>query len=347
MATLSRAEFGRRLQLVRASIWYEALAGDGYAGLLRGFAAQPPPPLPAMPGLSRSRLGAWICTDPAVAERILGDERFGVRRADGGKPHLQVLPLDETFLGAEPSAQRRIAELLGPELGAVRADTVRRHADALLAGCGDEFELVGDVAEPLAVRVLAELFGLDGIAGELPALATALDALRTPPALADALALARASRALRDTLAATADGDLLAGRVLATVLVLATVPTLLGNAVRSPAHAGDPASVVDGALHAHPPVRLLCRVAHTAADIAGTTVAAGEEVVVPVAAGRRAVGLLRAEPRWRMVEPLVRLLATTGLAALRARYPTARTQPPRWHPRSPVTARMAWLGVTG
>ncbi|MFD2396190.1 hypothetical protein ACFSVJ_04035 [Prauserella oleivorans] len=41
MATLSRAEFGRRLQLVRASIWYEALAGDGYAGLLRGFAAQP------------------------------------------------------------------------------------------------------------------------------------------------------------------------------------------------------------------------------------------------------------------------------------------------------------------
>ncbi|MFD2396189.1 hypothetical protein ACFSVJ_04030 [Prauserella oleivorans] len=228
-----------------------------------------------MPGLSRSRLGAWICTDPAVAERILGDERFGVRRADGGKPHLQVLPLDETFLGAEPSAQRRIAELLGPELGAVRADTVRRHADALLAGCGDEFELVGDVAEPLAVRVLAELFGLDGIAGELPALATALDALRTPPALADALALARASRALRDTLAATADGDLLAGRVLATVLVLATVPTLLGNAVRSPAHAGDPASVVDGALHAHPPVRLLCRVAHTAADIAGTTVAAG------------------------------------------------------------------------
>src|SRR5690606_37866117 len=74
MGTLTAAQLGHRLQLVRSLLWQESLTGDEYASILLGFHAGPRSI--AAEGLSRSRIGAWLCTDRLLAERVLAQPGF-------------------------------------------------------------------------------------------------------------------------------------------------------------------------------------------------------------------------------------------------------------------------------
>ncbi|PXY36307.1 hypothetical protein [Prauserella flavalba] len=338
MGTLSPSELGWRLQLVRGAIWQEAAtSGDAYADLLRGLPAKPGRPGAA--GLWRSTTGAWVCADADLGRHVLTDERFGVRRADGTKPHLQILPVDEAGLGLEAADQRRIARVMEPLFS--RETRVREHAEALLDGLGSAFDVITGYAEPLARRVLAEVLGWDADPAALAPLALVPDAMLTPPTLDQALALTAACRRLRGTPTRAGEDDVLAGKVAGSVLFLATAPTLLGNAVRS----GEPYAV-DQALRHYPPLRLLPRVAHRDVVLGDVLLEEGSEIVVRVTVPDGA-DLPEADRRYAMMLPLLRSTVTAGLAALHERCPRPLVHTTHWHARSPVTARLARLEVTG
>ncbi|WP_133116344.1 hypothetical protein [Amycolatopsis antarctica] len=354
MATMTRDDLGQRLQTIRGAIWQESLNGDRYALLLRDFtdltdATSSPEDRPVTsgddPAVTRSALGAWLIRDPAVARHVLADVRFGFRRPDGAKAHLQILPATRSRLNVERPELTRMIEAARPVLGAeavpAHRPAIRAHAEDLLREADfTAFDLVTDYANPLARRVLSSVLGADAVIGEHWAgLGLVPDGTATPQRLADAVALSKALKHVEAAFAETdADPDVLAFRMAASVLFAATAPNVIARAAAD----GGP---VDAVLHAHPPLRLLSRVAHTEVDLAGTTVGAGEQVVVLVADAQAHGPVLDADPQYGLVLPLVRLTAEVATETLRAGR-NVETGKPLRRLRSPVTGTLLRLPVT-
>ncbi|SFB47881.1 Cytochrome P450 [Amycolatopsis marina] len=360
MGTLSRNELGRRLQAIRGVIWQEALAGDWFAELLRDYPARlsTAPRGESRPSVSRSQLGAWMVRDPDVACRLLADERFGFRRADGGKAHLQVLPLPRAHLAQERAVQQAMVDAVRPVLGqaALRRSSgaVRRRAEQLLEGADTrtEFDLLNAYAAPLATAVLADVLGLqDGqravLAGHQLGLGLVPDAMVSPQTLPDVLALSWATREVEELLAEHgASGDTLGGMMAASVLFLATAPTVIARSVAHRLSVGTDHGPVDGALLRWPPLRLLTRVAHTDVDVEGHRVATDEQVVVPVTATGAPDRLLAREPQYALIRPLLSMTVEFAVDTLLGRHPgLGLSGPPRRRGRSPVTGALSEMRV--
>jgi len=335
-------ELGDRLRMVRARHWVLAAEGDPYALLLRDLADDPRQHYAALRergAVRRSRLGTWVVADAEVGAAVLGDPRFGARRADGGEPAQHVLGLAEVF-PADPAP----ATLSTSDVEALAVPV----ADRLVAALTGEFDLLADVAHPLATTVLAQAYDLEAtaLAGCLPGLATALDARLCPQRLDDAMTLLSAVDTLGKLVADPAVVPLAAATEPAAALLASTVLALLDRWDQFRAEPGRAAVEVERTLRRVPPARLLSRVAGEDVDLSGEHVAAGDQVVV--LADSEDTQLAFAHPLdHAAAAPLVLGLVTAALRALATHAPQLRLAgPPVPRRRSPVVRGLHRLPVT-
>ncbi|GAA3015752.1 cytochrome P450 [Actinokineospora globicatena] len=142
--------------------------GDPYAQLLR--APEDPYPLyeqvRARGPLHRSGLGVWVTASHKLANKVLRDKRFGVRRADGTKAP-EFMPFDNSMLGLDPPEHTRLRKLSVPSLNPRRLQRWTPLAeqvcdeliDRILAGRA-EFNLMSAFAQQLPLRVIGDLVGI-------------------------------------------------------------------------------------------------------------------------------------------------------------------------------------------
>ncbi|MER5551936.1 cytochrome P450 [Streptomyces sp. NPDC002793] len=145
-----------------------AAGGDPYAGIL----LVPDDPYPlydeirARGTLDRSAVGAWTTTSHRVANQILRDRRFGVRRADGTKAP-EFMPFDNSMLGLDPPDHSRLRKLATPSLNPRRLTHWQPHVerftdellDEMLAG-RDRVNFMRSFAQQLPLRVIGDLVGI-------------------------------------------------------------------------------------------------------------------------------------------------------------------------------------------
>ncbi|MBM7769842.1 P450-derived glycosyltransferase activator [Actinokineospora baliensis] len=142
--------------------------GDPYALLLR--APEDPYPLyeqvRARGPLHLSGLGVWVTASYRLANKVLRDKRFGVRRADGTKAP-EFMPFDNSMLGLDPPEHTRLRKLSVPSLNPRRLQkwlpVAERVCDELidriLAGRA-EFNFMSAFAQQLPLRVIGDLVGI-------------------------------------------------------------------------------------------------------------------------------------------------------------------------------------------
>ncbi|GAA2962153.1 cytochrome P450 [Actinokineospora diospyrosa] len=142
--------------------------GDPYARLLR--APEDPYPLyeqvRARGPLHRSGLGVWVTASHRLANKVLRDKRFGVRRADGTKAP-EFMPFDNSMLGLDPPEHTRLRKLSVPSLNPRRLEKWRPTAervcdeliDRILAGRA-EVNFMSAFAQQLPLRVIGDLVGI-------------------------------------------------------------------------------------------------------------------------------------------------------------------------------------------
>lgn len=118
--------------------------------------------------LRESRFGVWIVTNYELVGQALRDPRFGVdnRVLDGyTAPPEGELQDHEMILRMDPPGHTRIRRLVGaafvPRAIATLRPTVEKISAELLDGVdADGFDLIGDYAVPLTVRVICDLLGV-------------------------------------------------------------------------------------------------------------------------------------------------------------------------------------------
>ncbi|WP_026426069.1 cytochrome P450 [Actinokineospora inagensis] len=155
------------------SLWQEHVRavserGDPYAKLLR--APEDPYPLyeqiRARGPLHLSGLGVWVTADHRLANKVLRDRRFGVRRADGTKAP-EFMPFDNSMLGLDPPDHTRLRKLTVPSLNPRRLARWRPVAervcheliDGMLSGRA-EVNFMSAFAQRLPLRVIGDLVGI-------------------------------------------------------------------------------------------------------------------------------------------------------------------------------------------
>ncbi|MFC8507230.1 hypothetical protein ACFT6Z_06850 [Streptomyces sp. NPDC057131] len=310
------AELGERLQRAYGTLWLHRLKGDPYAALLCDVDEDPGPlreRVRAAGPLWRSGPGPWVTADPAVGAALLGHP---------GTRHEPVLPGE--------ASRPPTALLPVPDLDPL---CVR-----LLDAAGPEFDLVADVAEPLAAAALARACAIPEaehgrFAQALADCGTALDALVCPQRFATARRTGPALDVLRSLLRAVPGAPdpatVVTGARTGADLVARTV---LG--ARLPLPRGEAAAAVDRALDAEPPVRIAPLAAHADIELAGARIAPGERLAVLLDDGPGAAG----PPVLRATAPLRRAMAESLLAAVADRYAALNPAAPAVRrPRAPLT----------
>ncbi|MEV4754128.1 P450-derived glycosyltransferase activator [Micromonospora sp. NPDC049559] len=367
------AVLGRRIQLIHAAQWLYAADGDGYATIARGFDEDPWPGyarLRTAAPLSRSRTGVWTTTRYATGAALLDDARFARTRADGAATPTQVLTLPE-LIGTPDEEFDRLAESLAPVLDDAATTRCREWAERaggrLLDAGPPRCDLVRDVLRPAVVGLLAELLELGAaerarFAEHCAAVEPALDSLVCPQPLDRTR---RMLGALRDLGAVPGrrPGVLLAalGAPMATVLATNAVAALFDRPGEWSRVAADPtraARVVAETRRYDPPVQLDALVARRDLELAGQPLAAGDQVVVVIAAANRdpdafarpdrfdpdrteTVAPLSPAPPHRLVEPFAVAVAEGLVRALAVHRPQLRPDGPLLRQlRAPVTRRV-------
>ncbi|MFD6227613.1 P450-derived glycosyltransferase activator [Streptomyces sp. NPDC060232] len=372
-------ELGRRLQRANGELWLQQVKGDPYADLLRGHAEDPRPAqerIRALGPLWRSATGAWVTADHALAAELLG----------GTWPHRPLtdeeahVPVHGAGLGGDAA---RYEHLRGHVRDAVTPAAVDAVCERVVGGLAADFDLVTDLAEVVAVDLLAATLGPAGadrreLARSCAAAGVVLDGLLCPQPLdATRRAVAAVGR-LRELLAAPATGPgpgpgpqeaavllatagvrtaarLTAGAVLAVV----DHPAQWSRLADDPAHA---APVVAEVLRHDPPVQIHPAVALADTEFAGQRVAAGGRVVVLVAAANRDPEVFDAPDRFvtgrpaealapalyhRVTWPFARAQAEAVLRALAAAGPRPRRSAGHLRSRrSPVTRHLLGCPLT-
>ncbi|XVV02212.1 cytochrome P450 [Actinosynnema sp. CA-248983] len=120
--------------------------------------------------LYKERTGQWVTTSHALANSVLRDRRFGVRKADGELPGMSPVARDATgtfhdsFLEQDPPDHTRLRRLAAPAFSPRRIDGYRARVeelvDELLAR--RDFDLIADFAAPLPIAVISTLLGIPG-----------------------------------------------------------------------------------------------------------------------------------------------------------------------------------------
>lgn len=332
-------EWGLRLRMVAGSAATRTLArfGDPVARLLRAPWRDNPYPvyerIRAQGPLVRSKLGLWAATDQQTCEAILRDHRFGVRTSDGGPgdPMAAATGVQLSLLELDPPDHTRLRRLAAPAFRPRRLAQYRQRIETVTHELLDSavqrgsFDLVRDVATPLPVRVISELFdlpavGTDRLARHGAVLGGALDGIRSVRQLHR---MRRSSAELESIftdlieqrrthpgtdvvsdLAAGLDGERLTGGELVQLCALLlvagfeTTVNLIGNGALALLHnpgqwdrlREDPGladAVVEETLRWDPPVQATVRIPHEPVEIAGRTLPTDSLVLVLLAAAGR------------------------------------------------------------
>ena len=111
--------------------------------------------------------GRFLAAGHAAADAVLRDRRLGRFWSDR-EPAAVYEPFNllhrNQMMENEPPVHTRLRSLVARAFGRGHVERLRpavaAEAAALLAAAGDEFDLLADVAEPLAVTVIAELLGV-------------------------------------------------------------------------------------------------------------------------------------------------------------------------------------------
>ncbi|MFD0524840.1 cytochrome P450 [Paractinoplanes durhamensis] len=111
--------------------------------------------------------GMWLAASHAAADAVLRDRKLGRFWRDR-EPSEWWEPFNllhrNQMMENEPPDHTRLRSLVAKAFGRGHVErlrpAVRAEATALLAAAGGEFDLLADLAEPLAVTVIAELLGV-------------------------------------------------------------------------------------------------------------------------------------------------------------------------------------------
>ncbi|MFE2023121.1 cytochrome P450 [Streptomyces sp. NPDC059499] len=164
----SERQLRAQLAFFHDFIRVQADLGDPYAKVL----SVPESPYPhfeeirARGLLHQSSIGAWVTADHGLANQILRDRRFGVRKA-GGEKLPEFIGFDNSLLGADPPDHTRLRRIAAPTLNPRMAEGWRSRIqeicdqliDDLLAEDGP-FDLMTAFAQRLPVALIADLVGI-------------------------------------------------------------------------------------------------------------------------------------------------------------------------------------------
>ena len=283
--------------------------------------------------------GTWLAASHAAADAVLRDRRLGRFWADR-EPAEVWEPFNllhrNQMMENEPPDHTRLRSLVAKAFGRGHVERLRpavaAEAARLVEAAGDEFDLLGAVAEPLAVTVIAELLGVPGADRHLlrpwsAAIVRMYEVTRTPESEAAALTACREfagylralaaerTAAPRDDLishlVAVRDGGdrLSADELVASAILLlnagheASVNALGGGVVallRHPAelarlrtHRELVATAVEEMIRYDPPLHLFVRTAAVPVEVAGVAVAPGERIAALLGAANRDPAVFR------------------------------------------------------
>ncbi|MET3424038.1 cytochrome P450 [Actinoplanes tereljensis] len=268
--------------------------------------------------------GKWLAASHATAGAVLRDRRLG-RFWQDREPSEWWAPFNmlhrNQMMENEPPDHTRLRTLVAKAFGRGHVERLRpavaASAASLLAAAGDPFDLLTDLAEPLAVTVIAELLGVPAadrhrLRPWSAAIVRMYEVSRTPEAEREALAAcqefadyiralaaertARPENDLISHLAAVRDGsDRLSGDELVASAILllnagheASVNALGGGVVALLHHPDqlarlrDDRSLVPAAIEEmiryDPPLHLFVRTAAAPVTIGGVTIPEGGEI---------------------------------------------------------------------
>ena len=277
--------------------------------------------------------GRWLAASHAAVETVLRDRRLGRfwrdREPAAVYETFNMLHRDQ-MMENEPPVHTRLRSLVAKAFTRGHVERLRpavaAEAAALLAATGPEFDLLAEVAEPLAVTVIAELLGVPAadrhrLRPWSAAMVRMYEMARTPQTEAAALTacrefadyirdLAGRRRAephddLLSHLVAVRDGTdrLSADELVASAILLlnagheASVNALGGGVVallRHPAQLarlradrGLIATAGEEMIRYDPPLHLFVRTAAADVELAGVTIPAGAEVAALLGAANR------------------------------------------------------------
>jgi len=277
--------------------------------------------------------GRWLAAGHAAAGAVLRDRRLGRFWRDR-EPAARWEPFNllhrEQMMENEPPAHTRLRSLVARAFGRGHVARLRpaiaAEAARLLTAAGSEFDLLADLAEPLAVTVIAELLGVPAadrhrlrpwsaaivrmyeVAPTAAAEDAALAACREFAGYLRDLAARRAAEPRDDLishLVAVRDGTdrLSPDELVASAILLlnagheASVNALGGGVVALLRHPGELArlradralvpTAVEEMIRYDPPLHLFARTAAEPVEIAGVTIPAGGEVAALLGAANR------------------------------------------------------------
>ncbi|WP_327088815.1 cytochrome P450 [Nonomuraea sp. NBC_01738] len=270
--------------------------------------------------LFRTPAGLNVITTHALVSEMLRDARFGHGRDPLAKGK-QDEPV-ESFLLMDPPDHTRLRALVSRAFTPRMIERLRPRIESiaaeLIAGMGEEADLVEEFAYPLPLLVITEMLGVppedeERFRGWSDLLARSLDPLPTPELTRSseqaslefrdyfrALIAERRARPGEDLLSALAqveeltEAELLATCVLLLVAGHETTVNLIANGVLNLARqdtlhraAADPKQVVEEVLRYDPPVQLTLRFALEDASLGGTPIPAGTPVLALLGAANR------------------------------------------------------------
>lgn len=277
--------------------------------------------------------GRWLAASHAGVGAVLRDRRLG-RLWQDKEPAAFFAPFNllhrNQMMENEPPAHTRLRSLVAQAFSRGHVERLRpavaAEATALLAAAGPEFDLLADVAEPLAVTVIAELLGVPRedrhrlrpwsaaivrMYEVAPSAATEAAAVTAAGEFADYLRTLAARRRddprddLISHLVAARDGTdrLSADELVASAILLlnagheASVNALGGGMVALLRHPDQLArlradrtlipATVEEMIRYDPPLHLFIRTATADVTIAGVTIPAGAEVAALLGAANR------------------------------------------------------------
>lgn len=315
------AAIGERLQREHGTLWLHRLKGDPYAALLCDVDDDPAPlreRVRAVGPLWRSGAGVWVTADPRTAATLFAHPGIG---------HQTAPPEELLGPGEETVTPVRVQKGLGPLCA------------RLLDAAGPEFDLVTELAEPLAAAALAEACAIPErergrFAEALAACEVLQDATVAPQRLAATRRLRTGLDALRSLLDGAPPG---APGPLALAVAARTGADLVARAVLRapfPLSAREAGRAAEEVLRAEPPGRIAPLVARTETEVAGARIAGGDRLAVLLGGGAAEA----TAPAHRTLAPFHRALAESALTALADRRAMVRpTAPVVRRARAPLT----------
>ncbi|MGO1056584.1 cytochrome P450 [Crossiella sp. CA198] len=281
-------------------------------------------PLHKQPG------GAWATTSYSVARQVLRDRRFGVPIAPGSLPVTAVNRyFPRSIVQLDPPEHTRLRRVVAPVFTPARMAGYRAGMQATvdelldrLAG-QDQFDLITDLAIPLAVALTGDLLGIppterSGLAEYSLAVGSNLGGVRSVRDAEELLTRGRDLTGQFDRLlaaappaaelparlvAARAEGTLTTAEAQAILLLLVaagidTSVGMIGNAAHALLRHPDQWALlcarpelapraVEEALRYDPAAQLTARLAHEDVELAGQMIKDGQVVLVLIAAANR------------------------------------------------------------